>query len=57
MHFIQADLYQKIDIDKTFSDIKSLDCLIYASGQSLYCVLQDMKDHDIDPCYQLNVYQ
>ncbi|HDG3000007.1 TPA: SDR family oxidoreductase, partial [Staphylococcus aureus] len=46
-----------IDIDKTFGDIKSLDCLIYASGQSLYGVLQDMKDHDIDACYQLNVLQ
>lgn len=57
VHFIQADLSQTIDIDKTFGDIKSLDCLIYASGQSLYGVLQDMKDHDIDACYQLNVLQ
>jgi 3-oxoacyl-[acyl-carrier protein] reductase len=24
---------------------------------SLYGVLQDMKDHDIDACYQLNVLQ
>lgn len=39
VHFIQADLSQTIDIDKTFGDIKSLDCLIYASGQSLYGVL------------------
>ena len=38
VHFIQADLSQTIDIDKTFGDIKSLDCLIYASGQSLYGV-------------------
>ena len=53
----KADLSQTIDIDKTFGDIKSLDCLIYASGQSLYGVLQDMKDHDIDACYQLNVLQ
>ncbi|MCD0831690.1 SDR family NAD(P)-dependent oxidoreductase, partial [Staphylococcus aureus] len=44
VRFIQADLSQTIDIDKTFGDIKSLDCLIYASGQSLYGVLQDMKD-------------
>lgn len=36
VRFIQADLSQTIDIDKTFGDIKSLDCLIYASGQSLY---------------------
>lgn len=57
VRFIQADLSQTIDIDKTFGDIKSLDCLIYASGQSLYGVLQDMKDHDIDACYQLNVLQ
>ncbi|MDT3783187.1 SDR family NAD(P)-dependent oxidoreductase, partial [Staphylococcus aureus] len=40
VRFIQADLSQTIDIDKTFGDIKSLDCLIYASGQSLYGVLQ-----------------
>ncbi len=39
VRFIQADLSQTIDIDKTFGDIKSLDCLIYASGQSLYGVL------------------
>lgn len=57
VHFIQTDLSQTTDIDKTFGDIKSLDCLIYASGQSLYGVLQDMKDHDIDACYQLNVLQ
>ncbi len=57
VRFIQADLSQTIDIDKTFGDIKSLDCLIYASGQSLYGVLQDMKDYDIDACYQLNVLQ
>lgn len=38
VRFIQADLSQTIDIDKTFGDIKSLDCLIYASGQSLYGV-------------------
>ncbi len=37
VRFIQADLSQTIDIDKTFGDIKSLDCLIYASGQSTWC--------------------
>ena len=42
VHFIQADLSQTIDIDKTFGDIKSLDCLISATGWSLYGVLQDM---------------
>ena len=34
-----------------------IDCLIYASGQVFIWCLQDMKDHDIDACYQLNVLQ
>lgn len=57
VHFIKADLTNTIDIENTFGDIKTLDCLIYASGQSLYGVLQDMSDYDIDVCYQLNVLQ
>lgn len=57
VHFIKADLTKTIDIENTFGEIKSLDCLIYASGQSLYGILQDMSDHDIDACYQLNVLQ
>ena len=40
-----------------FIHIKQLDCLIYSSGTSLYGMLQDMKDKEIDECYHIHVKQ
>lgn len=57
VEFVQADLSQSLDIATIFGHIKHLDCLIYASGQALYGMLQDMTQRDLDQCYHLNVRQ
>lgn len=53
--FVQADLADEIDIEAHFSFIHNLDILIYAAGQSLYGMFQDMSSDQIDTCYRLNV--
>mgnify|MGYP002715471218 FL=1 len=57
VEFIQMDLTHDIDLNDIFSHIKQLDCLIYSSGTSLYGMLQDMKDKEIDECYHIHVKQ
>ena len=57
VEFIQADLTQNIDLETTFAHIKYLDCLIYSSGTTLYGLLQDMSDIDIDLSYNIHVKQ
>ena len=48
---------QNIDLETTFAHIKYLDCLIYSSGTTLYGLLQDMSDIDIDLSYNIHVKQ
>lgn len=55
--FLKADLSKAIDLDETFQHINQLDCLIYCSGRSVYGMLQDMTDSQIDESYHLNVRQ
>ncbi|MGW9855606.1 3-oxoacyl-[acyl-carrier protein] reductase [Staphylococcus hominis] len=57
VEFIQMDLTQDINLNDIFSRINHLDCLIYSSGTSLYGMLQDMKDKDIDESYHIHVKQ
>lgn len=57
IEFIQMDLNQDTDLEDIFGHIKDLDCLIYSSGTSLYGMLQDMTDQDIDESYQIHVKQ
>ena len=57
VEFIQVDLTQNIDLETTFAHIKYLDCLIYSSGTTLYGLLQDMSDIDIDLSYNIHVKQ
>ncbi|AYU55093.1 elongation factor P 5-aminopentanone reductase [Staphylococcus debuckii] len=54
--FVQCDLASSTeDIMQSFEFIQNLDCLIYAAGQSVYGMLQDMDDALIDQCYRINV--
>lgn len=55
VQFVQADLMKDVDINAVFGFIQNLDCLIYTSGTSLYGMLQDMTDDDIDNSYMLHV--
>ncbi|ANQ64057.1 elongation factor P 5-aminopentanone reductase [Staphylococcus equorum] len=57
VQFVKCDLTQCNELDKAFSFIKNLDCLIYASGSALYGQLQDMTDEMIDSSYQIHVRQ
>ncbi|MDG0842268.1 SDR family oxidoreductase [Staphylococcus equorum] len=57
VQFVQCDLTQCNDLEKTFGFIKNLDCLIYTSGSALYGHLQDMTDEMIDLSYQIHVRQ
>ena len=54
--FVQCDLSQNTSgIMQHFEFIQNLDCLIYAAGQSLYGMVQDMDDTLVDQCYRINV--
>lgn len=54
--FVQCDLASSSeDIMQHFEFIQNLDCLVYAAGQSVYGMLQDMDDALIDQCYRINV--
>ncbi|ARJ51729.1 elongation factor P 5-aminopentanone reductase [Staphylococcus lutrae] len=56
VQFIQLDLTQSIDLDQQFGFIRNLDAIVYASGQSLYGLLQDMEDTQIDALYRVHVF-
>lgn len=57
VQFLQIDLTQPIDYKKHFEHISNVDVFIYVSGQSLYGMLQDVTDKDIDDMYRVHVYQ
>ncbi|MCS4486311.1 elongation factor P 5-aminopentanone reductase [Staphylococcus americanisciuri] len=55
VQMFQLDVSQTIDFDQlTF--IQNLDAFIYVSGKSLFGMLQDMTDSQIDETYRINVY-
>ncbi|MCO4339279.1 SDR family oxidoreductase [Staphylococcus agnetis] len=56
VQFLQIDLTQQLDCNKQFEHISNVDVLIYVSGHSLYGMLQDMIDKDIDDMYRVHVY-
>ncbi|SUK14902.1 short chain dehydrogenase/reductase family oxidoreductase [Staphylococcus agnetis] len=56
VQFLQIDLTQQLDCNKQFEHISNVDVLIYVSGHSLYGMLQDMTDKDIDDMYRVHVY-
>lgn len=53
--FIQLDLQNDADIRHKLDEITDLDVLVYAAGKSLYGMIQDMHQDEIDACYYLNV--
>lgn len=57
VQFVQCDLTQTIDITQHFGFVQNLDCFIYCAGASMYQMLEDTSDDDIDVSYQLNVKQ
>ncbi|MCU5746760.1 SDR family oxidoreductase [Staphylococcus sp. SQ8-PEA] len=57
VQFVQADLSEAVDLEEKFGFINNLDALIYSSGASLYGLLQDMDEAQIEACYQINVKQ
>lgn len=56
VQFIQVDLTQSIELDVLFGEVKNIDVLIYVSGQSLYGLLQDTTDIQLDNMYRVHVY-
>ena len=57
IQFIRIDLTQSLELAHIFENVKNIDVLIYVSGQSMYGLLQDMTDHQIQNMYQVHVYQ
>ncbi len=57
VNLIQCDLSGNVNLDHLFGHIQQLDCIIYAAGNALYGMLQDMTDEQIDMTYQIHVHQ
>ncbi|MDE9798415.1 elongation factor P 5-aminopentanone reductase [Staphylococcus delphini] len=56
VQFVQLDLSQPVNLEEKLSFVRNLDALIYASGHSLFGMLQDMTDTDIHEAYQVHVF-
>ncbi|UXR74792.1 SDR family oxidoreductase [Staphylococcus sp. IVB6238] len=55
VQLLQLDVSQSIDFER-LSFIQNLDALIYVSGRSVFGMLQDMTDAQIDETYRINVF-
>lgn len=55
VQLLQLDVSQQMDMER-LAFIQNLDALIYVSGKSLFGMLQDMTDAQIDETYRINVY-
>lgn len=55
VQLLQLDVSQSIAFER-LAFIQNLDALIYVSGKSLFGMLQDMTDTQIDETYRINVF-
>lgn len=56
VQFVQLDLSQPVSLEEKLGFVSNLDAIIYASGHSLFGMLQDMTDSDIHQAYQVHVF-
>lgn len=55
VQLVQLDVSQMIDFEQLVF-IHNLDALVYVSGRSLFGMLQDMSDEQIDETYRMHVF-